>query len=418
MLDIQFIRENAELVKQKSKQKGYEVDIEGLLQVDEEYRQLQQENDILRQKRNENVHSIVSTSSRPSPSPEAVEEGKNIKVKLSEMDKLLTEKRTIREAKLKNVPNIFPDDTPIGGEEANQEEKKWGEFNTNTDAKDHLTWLEERGLIDFERGAKVAGNKFYFSLGALVELEHAVMGLVLKIAKDQGFIPMSVPHLVNKKIIEGTGFMAKGDEEQIYSIKDEDLHLIATSEIPITGYHADEILDLTKPKLYAGISPAYRREAGAYGKHSRGLYRVHQFNKLELYVFCKPTESDKWHQKLLNIEESICQQLRIPYRLVRIASGDLGSPTYKKFDIEYWSPPEKAYRELMSCSNVTDYQARRLNIRYRGEQGKATFVHTLNGTAAAFSRVCIALVENNQQSDGSLTIPEALRPYIEGREKI
>lgn len=412
MLDIQFIRDNAQLVAEKSKQKGYDVDIDGLLQVDGECRTLQQELDDLRQKKNKN-------SASPSPSPEAIEEGKKLKSETNTLEDTLNGKKKSRDEKLKSIPNMFPDDTPIGDESANREEKKWG----NTDdkgfeIKDHQTWGEEHGVLDFERGAKVAGNKFYFTMGGLVELEQAVIQLGLQTAIKHGFTPMTVPHLVNRRTIEGTGFLAKGEEEQIYKTND-DLHLIATSEIPITGFHTDEILDISKgPKLYAGISPAYRREAGAYGKHSKGLYRVHQFNKLEMYVFCQPEQSEEWHQKLLAIEEEICQQLQIPYRLVRIASGDLGAPAYKKFDIEYYSPVEKTYRELMSCSNVTDYQARRLNIRFRDGQGSVQYVHTLNGTAAAFSRICIALIENLQGQDGKVQIPEVLRPYMGNQEFI
>jgi seryl-tRNA synthetase len=231
---------------------------------------------------------------------------------------------------------------------------------------------------------------------------------------------MTVPHLVNQRTIDGTGFLAKSaEEQQIYKVENEDLHLIATAEIPITGYHADEIVDTEAlPLLYAGLSPAYRMEAGAYGKHSRGLYRVHQFNKLELYVFCKPEDSEEWHQKLVRLEEELCQALEIPYRLVRIAAGDLGQSAYKKFDIEYWSPADKAYHELTSCSNVTDYQARRLNIRYRDEDGGTRFVHSLNGTAAAFSRMCIALIENHQTKDGEVAVPAALQPFMGGKTKL
>ncbi|MBI3624393.1 serine--tRNA ligase, partial [Candidatus Saccharibacteria bacterium] len=204
-----------------------------------------------------------------------------------------------------------------------------------------------------------------------------------------------------------------GEERQTYKIEDEDLNLIATAEIPMTGYHADEILDeKTLPILYAGLSPSYRREAGAYGKHSRGLFRVHQFNKLELYVFCKPQDSESWHQKLMLLEEEICQALEIPYRIVRIAAGDLGAPAYKKYDIEYWSPVDKTYHELTSCSSVTDYQARRLNIRYRQADGSVDYVYTLNGTAVVLSRIPIALIENHQQADGTVTIPTALQPYL------
>lgn len=414
MLDIQFIRENADLVAQKSEQKGYKVDIPKLLKLDEERRRLLQEVEALRRQRNE----VTAQTKGQKPSDEQIRKGKDLKDQIAATDQKLGPIHETFTALLKEVPNITPDDTPEGGEEKNRPEKHWGEPRKD-DVVDHLTWGEKRGLIDFERGAKVAGNKFYYLKGDLVHLELALFQFGLQLAAKYGFIPVTVPHLVNRRTIEGTGFMAKGDEQQIYKVEGEDLHLIATAEIPITGYHADEILEADKlPLLYVGLSPAYRMEAGAYGKHSRGLYRVHQFNKLELYVFCKPEDSETWHQKLVQLEEELCQALEIPYQLVRIAAGDLGQPAYKKFDIEYWSPADKAYHELTSCSNVTDYQARRLNIRYKNVEGKTEFVHSLNGTAAAFSRMCIALIENHQTKDGNVTVPKALQPFMGGKTEI
>ena len=230
---------------------------------------------------------------------------------------------------------------------------------------------------------------------------------------------MAVPHMVNTRTASGTGYLPRGEERQIYKIEGEDLNLIATAEMPITGFHADEILNGDQlPLLYAGLSPSYRMEGGAYGKYNKGLFRTHQFNKLELYVFCKPEESEEWHQKLIQMEEELCQALEIPYQLVRIAAGDLGGAAYKKYDINYWSPFDSEYRELMSCSNVTDYQARRLNIRFRNQEGKTEFVHTLNGTAAAMSRIPIALIENHQNKDGSVTLPKVLVPWMGGKTAI
>ncbi|OGL29820.1 serine--tRNA ligase [Candidatus Saccharibacteria bacterium RIFCSPHIGHO2_02_FULL_47_12] len=415
MLDIQFIRKRPDEVAKKSKQKGYDVDIDFILQRDKSRRELQDEVQKLQQERNE----LAQSAKGKKPSAKDIERGKQIKEHIAEREAVLKKAETELNAKLKEVPNIFPDDTPLGDESKNREEKKWGKVaKSNFELKDHLTWAEERGLLDFEGGAKVAGNKFYYVLGDLVELEMALIQFGLSVAKKHGFTAALVPHLVNTRTIEGTGFLARGEEAQIYKTEDEDLHLIATAEIPLTGLHADEILDTQKlPIMYAGISPAYRREAGAYGKHSKGLYRVHQFNKLELYVFCKPEESEKIHQQLVAIEEEICQKLEIPYRLVRIAAGDLGAPAYKKYDVEYWSPIDKTYRELMSCSNVTDYQARRLNIRYRSEKG-TEFVHTLNGTAVAASRTLIALIENHQQKDGNVKIPKVLQQFMGGKESI
>lgn len=408
MLDIRFIRENAELVVKKSEEKGYKVSVDKLLQVDDNRRKLLAEIERLRAERNQ----LADKTKGGRPSSEDAEQGRKLKDSLNQLESQLGPVNDEYDKLLREIPNVTPDDTPLGGEEDNVEVKKWGETgDKDFEVKDHLAWAENRGLIDFERGAKVAGNKFYFLKGPLVDLELAVGQLGMETAKKHGFTPMLVPHMVNTRTLEGAGFSARGDEKQIYKIEDEDLNLIATAEIPLTGYHSDEILS-ELPQQYAGLSPAYRVEGGAYGKFNRGLFRTHQFNKLELYVFCKPEESEDWHQKMVALEEEFCQLLEIPYRVVRIAAGDLGAPAYKKFDIEYWSPVDKAYRELMSCSNVTDYQARRLNIRYKKDE-RTEFVHTLNGTLAAMSRIPIAIIENRQTKDGHVNVPQALRPYMD-----
>jgi seryl-tRNA synthetase len=412
MLDIRFIRENAELVQEKSKQKGYEVDISKLLKLDEQKRQLMSDIEIVRAERNK----LAGDAKGQQPSAEAVEKGKHLKQHLTDCEARLKPVDEEFDKLLREVPNITPDDTPLGGEENNVEVKIWGD-KSDKDVVDHATWAEQNGLLDFERGAKVAGNKFYFLKGSLVELELAVAQMGIELAKKHGFTPMMVPHMVNTRTLEGAGFSAKGEEKQIYEVEGQDLNLIATAEIPLTGYHTDEILP-ELPVLYAGLSPAYRVEGGAYGKHNRGLFRTHQFNKLELYVFCKPEESEDWHQKMVALEEEFCQMLEIPYRIVRIAAGDLGAPAYKKFDIEYWSPVDKTYRELMSCSNVTDYQARRLNIRYKDADGSTKYVHSLNGTLAAMSRIPITIIENFQTVDGKVAVPKALQPYMHGQTNL
>ena len=416
MLDIQFIRDNAELVKEKAKQKNSKADIDGFLDFDLQRRSLLQEVEQLRQNRNNIAQKIQSAPGKPDQ--KLVEKGRKLKSDLVEKEEKLSEMEKKWKNAWEDIPNIFPDDTPLGGEDANKPIKQHGEAVKAT-VQDHLSWAESKGLLDFKRGAKVAGNKFYFTKGALVELEIACIQLALNLAIKHGFIPITVPHLINEKTSSGAGFSPRGEEDQIYKIENEDLLLIATAETPITGYHADEVFEAKDlPLLYVGISPAYRKEAGAYGKHSKGLYRVHQFNKVELYVFCLPEESEKWHEKFLAVEEELCQLLDIPYQIVRIASGDLGASAYKKYDIEYWSPVEQSYRELMSCSNVTDYQARRLQIRYRKSDGSIEFVNSLNGTAMAFSRTAIALIENHQDDHGDVTIPKELQKYMGGKQKI
>lgn len=404
------------MVAEKSRQKGYEVNVGRLLEVDVQRRDLLKRAEVLRARRNELAESIKGGK----PDERQITAGKALRQELAHLEKELDPVEVEYDSLLQAVPNVFPDDTPLGGEEANREEKRWGDTGARgLEVKDHLTWAEERGMVDFERGAKVAGNKFYYLKAGLVELELGLLQYGMQFAKEHGFWPMTVPHLVNTATLEGAGFSARGEEKQIYKIEDEKLNLIATAEIPLTGFFANEMIPAKwLPSKMAGWSPAYRVEGGAYGKHNRGLFRTHQFNKVELYVFCRPEESEDWHQKMVALEEEFCQNLEIPYRVVRIAAGDLGAPAFKKYDIEYFSPVDKTYRELMSCSNVTDYQARRLNIRYKNDSGETEFVHTLNGTLAATSRMLIALIENHQDEQSKVRLPKALRPYVGGQESI
>lgn len=414
MVDIQFIRDNAALVKEAAKQKNISVDVDQLLELDHKRRELLQEVEKLRKARNETSAQMKNGQ----PSPELIAEGKRIKESLGELESELNPTQEQYEQLLLDIPNVFSEDTPLGGEDANTVVSEWGE-KYERDIEDHLTWLENRGLVDFERGAKVAGSKFYYSKGDLARLELALTQFAMQKGVEHGFTPMLVPNMVNGDVIGGTGYAPRGEEKQIYSIQDEDLHLIATAEIPLTAYHKDEILDVKDlPLLYVGWSPCYRMEAGAYGKHSKGIFRVHQFYKAEMYVFCAPEQSAEWHEKLMQIEEEILQDLGIPYHKLAIAAGDLGAPAYKKFDLEYFSPLDGEYRELTSCSNVTDYQSRRLNIRYRDEQGNVQYVHTLNGTAMVSSRGPIAIIENFQDENGDVVVPEVLRPFMGGKEKI
>lgn len=416
MLDIRFIRENRELVEKSAKQKGYQIDLDKLLGLDDNRRKLIAEVERIRAERNQ----VADKMKGGQPDKTLVEQGKKLKESLGQLEEQLGPVNSEYDKLLRDIPNVIPEDTPEGGEEDSQEIKRWGNIDDRGFAvKDHLDWTEAKGLVDFERGAKVAGNKFYFQKASLVELELAVLQFGMSFAKERGFWPMTVPHMVNTQTLEGAGFSARGEEKQIYKIEDEDLNLIATAEIPLTGFFSGEIIpDQWLPSKMAAWSPAYRVEGGAYGKHNRGLYRTHQFNKLELYVICKPQDSEDWHQKLVALEEEFCQKLEIPYRVIRIAAGDLGAPAYKKFDIDYYSPVNKTYHELMSCSNVTDYQSRRLNIRYRKPDGSTEFVHTLNGTLAALSRIPIALIENRQDQQGNVSIPAALQPYMAGQTNL
>lgn len=412
MLDIRFIRENPEKVQEAAKNKGYNVSITELLKHDDERRGLQQQVDELRERRNVNAAKMKGGK----PEQSLIDEGKQIKVELAERESYLTATEKEFTDLLWQVPNMIFGDVPLGGEEDSVEIKKWGEQKTG--ATDHLDFATARDWVDFERGAKVAGAKFYYLKGDLALLENAITQFALDLLVKKGFTFMTVPHLVNQRTLTGTGFAPRTSEQSDeYAIEGEDLSLIGTAEISLTGYHADEIIDEDKlPLLYAGLSPSYRKEAGAAGKHTRGLFRVHQFNKLEMYAYSLPEQSRDIHEKLLAIEEEIWQAIGIPYHIINIASGDLGAPAAKKYDIEYWSKVDGAYRELTSCSNCTDFQARNLNIRVRRTNGQLETVHTLNGTAVSLARSLVAVIEHYQNDDGTLTVPEVLRQYLGNRE--
>ena len=414
MLDIQFIRENPELVAEKSKQKGYDVDITQLLGFDKERRELQQQVEELRQKRNE----LSNATKGQRPSDEQVQQGKELKQQLADLEPKLGAIEKQYTELLMLIPNVIQDDVPIGDEDQSVEVGSFGDKNTG--AEDHLDYMNKRGWVDFERGAKVAGAKFYFLKGDLALLENALTQYALTFVGEKGFGYLTVPNMVNTRVATGTGFAPKSSEQSDeYFVEGEDLSLIATAEMPLTGFHADEIIDEADlPLRYVAYSPCYRKEAGTYGKHTRGLFRVHQFNKLEMYALTTPDQSNAMHEEIRVVEEELWQSLGIPYRVINIASGDMGAPAAKKYDIEYWSKADGNYRELTSCSNCTDYQARNLNIRVRRQDGSIDTLHTLNGTATALARSLVAIVEHYQTPEGKLRIPDVLQPYMGGRTEI
>ena len=415
MLDIRYIREHADRVQESAKNKGYDdVSVARLLDVDEKRRQLRLQVDELRTWRNE----IAGQMKGGKPAPELIEQGRALKEELAKLENDLRDVEADFQAQMDAVPNIMLDDVPLGGESDSVEIKEWGDKRQS--AEDHLAFAAGRDWLDFERGAKVAGTKFYYIKGDLMLLENAIYQYALNLLISKGFTPMTVPHMVSGRVARGSGFAPKSDKESNeYFIDGEDVMLIGTAEAPLTGFHADEIIDEKNlPLLYAGYSPCYRKEAGAAGKFSRGLFRVHQFNKLEMYIFCTPEQSVQMHEKILSIEEEIWQNLGVPYHVVNIAAGDLGAPAAKKYDIEYWSPVDNQYRELTSCSNCTDFQARNLNIRVRRSDGSLQVLHTLNGTAVSLARSLVAIIENYQTDDGKLRVPEVLRPYLGNREEL
>ncbi len=429
MLELKFIREHQELVEKSVKEKGYQVDVGEILKLDETRKKELTEVEKLRKERNEVAAQMKGgkpKSEEPGtekakggkPAPELIEKGKKIKAELAEKEAELDKTEEMLRSMMKTVPNVIFEDVPLGGEEDSVEVKRWGE--NKKAGVDHLDYATERGWLDFERGAKVAGAKFYYLKGDLALLENALLQYALKKVTEKGFTFMTVPDLVSSRVLEGCGFNPRTSEQSDeYFVENEDLALIATAEMSLTGYHMDEILEEKQlPLLYAGYSACFRKEAGAYGKYTRGLFRVHQFNKLEMYVFCLPEQSKEMHEKILAVEEEIWQELGIPYHVINIAAGDLGAPAAKKYDVEYWSPVNQKYQELTSCSNCTDFQAQAVNCRVRREDGSLQFVHTLNGTAVSMARTLVALIENYAVAGEKMRVPGALQEYMGGRKEI
>lgn len=406
MLDIKYIREDIELIKKNCDNRRVKVDIDKLLALDDRRRSAQLEIEKLRAERN--------SGSKGKPSADDIAKMREVGEKVKELESV----QSILEADylelLKQVPNLTNPETPIGGEEDYKvifESGKPPAYSFET--KDHETLMTNLDLIDFERGTKVSGAKFYFVKNDLVRLNMAIINYGIDVTTKHGFTLVETPDLAKNEVIEGIGFNPRGSETQVYSIEGTDLSLIGTAEITMGGYHSNEILDLNNgPKKYVALSHCFRTEAGSYGRESKGLYRVHQFTKLEMFVFCKPEDSEKFHQEILSIEKEICDGLGLNYRVIDIASGDLGGPAYRKYDIEAWMTMKNDYGEITSTSNCTDYQARRLNIKYKNEKGSNEFVHTLNGTAVVLSRFPLAVIEQNQQEDGSIKVPEKLVKYV------
>ncbi len=412
MLDKQFILENLDAVAKNIADRGMTVDLESFVALDKKRKEILL---VLEEKRSQR-----NVGSKSKPTPEMIEQMKAIgaEIKTLEVDLANVDEKFL--AVYQSIPNMSHPDSPIGGEDKGKEIEVVGTIPTfDFDAQTHEQWLTQKGYLDFERGAKVVGSKFYFSKGELVKMNLAILQLGIDIAEKHGFELVETPDLAKNQILEGIGFQPRGNETQIYSIENTDLSLVGTAEITMGGYHSNEVLDVVeKPKKYVALSHCYRTEAGAYGKTSKGLYRVHQFTKLEMFIFCNPKQSPELHQELLAIEKEICDALELSYHVIDIATGDLGSPASRKFDIEAYMHMKEGYGEVTSASNCTDYQSRRLKIKYTNEEGKKKFVHTLNGTAVVTSRMPIALIEQHQKADGSVYIPEKLRPYLGGRTHI
>ncbi len=409
MIDIKKLRENPEYYKKACERKGYKVDIGAILEVDEKRRGLVKEIDDIRREAKEiaSIGKMVDSESR--------EKGSKLKEKVRIKEKELAVIEDDFNKLFFEIPNPAFDDVQAGaGEKDNKELRVAGkkpEFDFKP--KDHLELAETLDLVDFKAGAKVAGSQFYYlkNEGALLEL--ALIHYALDILRANGFKILFTPDLAKERFYLGTGYLPKGAEAQIYQIAGTDLGLAATAEVTLAGYHADEVLkEENLPIKYAGLSHSFRQEAGAYGKYSKGLYRVHQFTKVEMFCFTKPEDSERIHQDLLKLEEKIFQGLEIPYRVLEICAGDLGSQAARKYDLEAWMPGRGDWGEITSTSNTTDYQARNLNIKYRKAAGETDFVHTLNGTAVATTRAIIAILENFQRADGKIDVPKVLQKYL------
>jgi seryl-tRNA synthetase len=411
MIDIKLIRENPELVKSSQRGRGEDESIvDSLIEIDGKRREAISAFETVRAEQN-----LLSKSVGAAKGDEKVallEKAKGLAAQVKEADAKRAELEAATNVIAKQLSNVLDPDAPIGGEEDFKVIEHVGEPRKfDFEPKDHVELGKLLGAIDTERGAKVAGARSYYLTGPGALLELALINYAIQQATKAGFIPVIPPVLVNPPAMEGTGFLGQA-AENVYHIEKDDVYLVGTSEVPLAAYHMDETLDAAKlPIRYTGYSPCFRREAGTYGKDTRGIIRVHQFEKVEMFVFTTPEDAKEEHKRLLQWEKDFLNAMGIPYRVLDIASGDLGSSANRKFDIEAWIPTQNAYREVTSTSNCTEFQARRLNIRMKDENGTRPLA-TLNGTLVAVPRMIVAILENNQNADGSVNVPAALQPYM------
>jgi len=419
MIDPKIIRENPEKVKKNFVERYGEKNVgivDEWLKIDAERLLVQQEIDNLNRDKNQ----LADLGKDPTKIEEVRTKARELKEKVETQNAKLENLTAKTTELIAQIPNFHFADVPVGKDDSeNVTLREVGEKTKfDFEVKDHLTIGTKLGILDFESGSKVSGSQFYYLKGDGVRLEFALIQFAIDFFTQKGFELVMTPDMAKSKYYLGTGYAPRGDEAQTYEIKDEDLGLIATAEVTMAGMHSDEVLDLKTPLKYAAVSHCFRKEAGAYGKYSKGLYRVHQFTKFEMFVYCKPEESEKIHEELLACEEEIATQLGIPYRVLFMCTGDLGGMAAKKYDLEAWLPGRNDYGEITSTSNCTDYQARNLNIKFRNAEGKLDYAHMLNGTAVVMSRFPIAIIENYQQADGTVKIPEVLRKYFGNREFI
>jgi len=411
MIDIKLIRENPELVKSSQRGRGEDESIvDQLIEIDSKRREAISAFETVRAE--QNLLSKSVGAAKGDEKAALLEKAKGLAAQVKEADAKRAELEAATNVIAKQLSNVLDPEAPIGGEEDFKVIEHVGTPRTfDFEPKDHVELGKLLGAIDTERGAKVAGARSYYLTGPGAMLELALVNYAIAQASKAGFIPVIPPVLVNPPAMEGTGFLGQA-AENVYHIEKDDVYLVGTSEVPLAAYHMDETLDAAKlPIRYTGYSPCFRREAGSYGKDTRGIIRVHQFEKVEMFVFAKPEDAKAEHKRLLQWEKDFLNAMGIPYRVLDIASGDLGSSANRKFDIEAWIPTQNAYREVTSTSNCTEFQARRLNIRMKDENGTRPLA-TLNGTLVAVPRMIVAILENNQNADGSVNVPEVLQSYM------
>ena len=406
MIDPQLLKTNIEAIEENLRKRDLDIDLDKLKLLDESRRALKFESEKLRAEQKKLGKEIASASEKEKVI--LLEKAEKISDKVKSLSEETQQKdEEFFDAWIK-IPNIVNSSSPVGKtDEDNTEIKKVGEPKSIKNPMTHLEIGENLGLIDVERASKISGSRFSYLFGDLVKIQFNLVSYTLNKLSEKGFNPTIPPVLVRENALFGTGFFPD-DSDQVYEVQNDDLFLVGTSEVSLAALHTDEIIDMNNlPLRYAGYSTCFRREAGTYGKDTSGIFRVHQFDKVEMFSFCDPEKSNEEHEQILAIEEEILKDLEIPYRVVDVCTGDLGASAAKKYDIEAWIPSQKKYREVTSCSNTTDFQARRLNMRTKNEDGN-TILHTLNGTALAVGRILIALLENNQQSDGSVTFSDDL----------
>ena len=421
MLDPKLIKEKPEIIRNMLKSRAVEFDLDGLIESDQKRREFIIKTDELRKKKNQIAMTISEKKKAGEDASSILAEMKNIS---NELTKLQSEQEEVEKKYLKlalTIPNLVHESVPVGPDDsANKEIKKWGDIpKFDFKIKDHIDISEDLNLVDLERAAKVAGARFYYLKNDLVRLNQALIHYGLDFLAEKGYSLVQPPYMINRESMEGA-VIAEDFEEVIYKIQEEDLYMIGTSEHAMAAMHSKEIIEGKNiPMKYAGISPCFRKEAGAHGRDQKGIFRVHQFDKIEQFIFSKPEDSWKEHEKMLAIAEEFYQKLEIPYRVMLLSTGDIGKISAKTYDIEAWMAGQSAYREIVSCSNCLEYQARRLKIRFRDKTNEDTqYVHTLNSTLIATTRVLVAIMENFQTKDGHIRIPQVLQSYMGNQKEI